>query len=303
MARRAASTASSPQAWRQRSSTSGGKVGASGSATPRAASVPSTPCTSRRGPPSTKGRAVATRAWSGVPRPAFWASARRSTMRALLSSGRFWRVAESIKASRSGRRRRVSPAMATASAASGGGSLIFWPTRHRASGPGAARHRAMRARRGAHRGLRPQPSLMGFGAPGRTRSSAASSTSSVARGPASRSIDGGDDRHVDAALVGDPPQHRRGEGAFRHRPAVGHQLGDRAALADRLAEREIARAGRGAGQHEVAEPGQAGQGFEAGAMASPKRVISAKPRAIRAARAFWPRPRPRRRRRRWRARS
>ena len=49
--------------------------------------MPSTPWTSRRGPPSTSGRAVATSAWSGVPRPIFCASARRSTMRALLSSG------------------------------------------------------------------------------------------------------------------------------------------------------------------------------------------------------------------------
>ena len=67
-------------------------------------------------------QAVATSAWSGVPRPIFCASARRSTIRALLSSGKRCRVAPSISASRSGRRRSVSPAMALASAASAGRS-------------------------------------------------------------------------------------------------------------------------------------------------------------------------------------
>ena len=56
-------------------------------------------------------------------------------------------------------------------------------------------------------------------------------------------------------------KHRRGEGALGDGAAVGHQLGGGAALADRLAEREIARAGRGAGQHQVAEARQAGQRF------------------------------------------
>ena len=60
-----------------------------------------------------------------------------------------------------------------------------------------------------------------------------------------------------------------------------------------LAEREIARAGRRAGEDEVAEARQAGQRLApARRIASPKRVISAKPRAISAARAFWPRPLP-----------
>ena len=107
---------SSPQAARQRSSTSAGSRGASIGGTPRRSSVPSTPCTSRRGRRRPAASAVATSACSGVPSPTFCASARRSTIRALLSSGRRWRVALSISASRSGRRRSASPAIATASA-------------------------------------------------------------------------------------------------------------------------------------------------------------------------------------------
>ena len=84
--------------------------------TPRLSRVPSTPWTSRRGPPSTSGSAVATSACSGVPRPTFWASAIRRTIRALLSSGSRCRVALSISASRSGRRRSTSPEIAMASA-------------------------------------------------------------------------------------------------------------------------------------------------------------------------------------------
>ena len=43
-----------------------------------------------------------------------------------------------------------------------------------------------------------------------------------------------------------------------------------AALADRLAEREVAAAGRGAGQHQVAEPRQAGQRFPPRAHGQPE---------------------------------
>ena len=118
--RRADATTSSPQAARQRCSTASGRRGASIGGTPRRSRVPSTPWTSRRGPPSTSGRAVATSAWSGVPRPTFCASARRSTIRALLSSGSRCRVALSIRASRSGSRRSTSPAMAIASPWSAG---------------------------------------------------------------------------------------------------------------------------------------------------------------------------------------
>ena len=49
--------------------------------------------------------------------------------------------------------------------------------------------------------------------------------------------------------------------AFRDGAPVRHQLGGVPALADRLAEREIAAAGRGAGQHQVAKARQAGQRF------------------------------------------
>jgi hypothetical protein len=45
---------------------------------------------------------VATSACSAVPNPIFWASARRSTIRALLSSGSGCLVAPSISESRSG---------------------------------------------------------------------------------------------------------------------------------------------------------------------------------------------------------
>ena len=51
-------------------------------------------------------------------------------------------------------------------------------------------------------------------------------------------------------------QHRRGEGALGDRLAIAHQLIGRAAFADALAEREIARAGRGAGEDQVAEARQ-----------------------------------------------
>ena len=69
---------------------------------------------------------------------------------------------------------------------------------------------------------------------------------------------------------GQAGEHRRGERAFGDRAAVGQQLGGRAAFADALAEREIARAGRRAGQDQVAEPGQAGERFAPRAVSEPE---------------------------------
>ena len=114
--RRAAMTESSPHILPQRYSTARGSCGGSMSGTGRRNKVPSTPWTSRRGPPSTRGKAVATIAWSGVSSPTFCAKASRSTARAFESSARLLRVALSIHASRSGNRRNTSPAIAAASA-------------------------------------------------------------------------------------------------------------------------------------------------------------------------------------------
>ena len=99
-------------------------------------------------------------------------------------------------------------------------------------------------------------------------------------------------------------QHRRGEGAFGDGPAVGEQVGGAGALADALAEAEVARAGRRAGEDEIAEAGEAGERLgaralgeaEAGHLGEAARDqggagVEAEPAARR------------RRRRRWRARS
>ena len=59
IARRAASTIASPHWSAQRSAVSAGSAGGSGSVTPRRLSVPNTPWTSLRGPPSTSGSTVA----------------------------------------------------------------------------------------------------------------------------------------------------------------------------------------------------------------------------------------------------
>ena len=88
--------------------------------------------------------------------------------------------------------------------------------------------------------------------------------------PTSSSHHRADDRHVDVALQRDAMKHRRGVRAFGDRPAVLHQLGDLAAFADRLAEREIAAAGRRAGQHQVAKARQAGQSLAPSAHRDPE---------------------------------
>ena len=134
-----------------------------------------------------QGRAVATKAWSGVPSPAFWASARRRTIRALLSSGSRWRVrridhsvevgqpAQSLAGDGDGERRIL------------GRQLDALRRRIPASGPAAARHRACSRRRGAHRGLRHAPSANAFRSGGAGGSSAPRALRRRSRRPASRS--------------------------------------------------------------------------------------------------------------------
>ena len=87
-------------------------------------------------------------------------------------------------------------------------------------------------------------------------------------------------------LVGHLDQHRRGERAFRKLVAG---LVRRLPFAQRDAERKVARLRRRAGQHEVAEAGQAGQGFR------PRTERAAEARPVRQSRAS-PAPRPRWRR-------
>ena len=111
---------SSPHAGCQRIITASGSDGKSGKVTSARSKDPSTPCTSRLGPPSTKGNAVAIAAWAGVPKRKICASARRSTIRALLSSGRTCLVLLSMRWSRSTDQRKVSCAIAIAKARSGG---------------------------------------------------------------------------------------------------------------------------------------------------------------------------------------
>ena len=221
----------------------------------------------------------------------------------------------------------VSPAIASASAASAGGSpreacaalSSVWPRRSTASSILSAARRAAKAvRRLAWRSLRPicarhetprhleAPGLSDAIAAGARAASgraaappageeaarpdplrrlgeeghrgrfldrsasarggrliSASSTSSTARVAGEQGIDRSDDRHVDAALARQPGEHRRGERAFGHGAAVGHQLGGIAAFADPLAEREIAARGRRAGQDQVAEAATARPAFRA----------------------------------------
>ena len=249
---------------RQRCSTASASRGASIGGKPRRSRVPSTPCTRRRGPPSTSGKAVATKAWSGVPRPSFCASASRSTVRAFESSGRRWRVALSISASRSGKRRSVSPAIATASARSAEGNVrtaaaadsSVWPRRSTASSICSAARRA------------PTPST--FAVVGSCAISTPPPRGAGARAGRStlrRRSNGPAIKAATASTIGMSMPLSRASRArtgavnapFGDRAPVGHQLGCRAAFAEALAKRKIARAGRRAGQHQVAQPGQAGE--------------------------------------------
>ena len=130
-----------------------GSVGTSGSAIAARISVPNTPWTSLRGPPSTSGSTVEMAAWCGVPSASAWTSAMRSAKRALASSGRRLRGG----ASRSARRDR----------AGGAASRRRWhgQARGRRRGRGRGRrvergferqalaqHRVEQAQRGAARG-------------------------------------------------------------------------------------------------------------------------------------------------------
>ena len=129
-----------------------GRVGTSGSVHFSRITVLNTPWTSLRGPPSTSGRTVEMAAWCGVPSASAWTSAMRSAKRALASSGRRFLVARSISASRSGRRRSASAAMAWAKARSSARVEVARGARRapiRAAGPCAAPRRAGAARRGA----------------------------------------------------------------------------------------------------------------------------------------------------------
>src|SRR3546814_8044662 len=77
----AASVISVPHWADQRSATSGSSVGVSGSDALLRMTVPNTPCTSLRGPPSTRGSAVDMAACGGVFRISACASAMRRTAR------------------------------------------------------------------------------------------------------------------------------------------------------------------------------------------------------------------------------
>ena len=101
------------------------------------------------------------------------------------------------------------------------------------------------------------------------------------------------DRHVDARFRRGLAQHRRGEGAFGHRAAVGEQLGRRLGpgRAPRRA-RSCANSSRSRSARGRRGPTARRASRRCAPRARPKRVISAKPRAISAARAFWPSPAP-----------
>jgi hypothetical protein len=77
------------------------------------------------------------------------------------------------------------------------------------------------------------------------------------------------------------------------------ECSERLAAAQRQPAGHVARLRRGAGQHQIAQPAQARQRLARPPSASPRRVISAKPRAISAAWADLPSPCPPPRPRRW----
>ena len=99
------------------------------------------------------------------------------------------------------------------------------------------------------------------------------------RAPAStlqQAVDRRDDRHRDPVPRGELGQHRRGVRAFGDGAAIRHQLAaGRLPFAERLAEREVAARGRGAGQHQVAEPAQSGERVALGPRA-PRRSASSR---------------------------
>ena len=183
--------------------------------------------------------------------------------------------------------------MAMASAWSGGGrpraacaaASSVWPRR-------STRIEHLQRGAGARRGLRPRGTSVCLVAAAGAASSCFEHL--VDPDPAGeQAVDRGDDRHVDAALAREPGQHRRGEGAFRDRPAVGQQLGGAAGprrsplpsekLRELVEEQVRTRSPR---------PDRPASVSRRAPQARPKRVISAKPRAISAARAFWPSPLP-----------
>ena len=88
------------------------------------------------------------------------------------------------------------------------------------------------------------------------------------------SIDGGANRHLDAVPRGARQHRRRRRLAFDHLAAALHVVGERRALAQRQAQRAVARQRAVAGQHQVAEAAQARQRLELGAhrLAEPRHL-------------------------------
>ena len=83
-------------------------------------------------------------------------------------------------------------------------------------------------------------------------------------------IDRRGDRHLDP----EPGRQARDRGGGRHpfddRAPAGERRAEACAASERQPERIIARLGGGAGQHEIAEPGQAAEGFGAAALGDPE---------------------------------
>ena len=153
------------------------------------------------------------------------------------ASGRW--VALSIRSSRSGRRRSTSPAIASASAWSFGGRR--GPRAAAASSVTPVRSTASSMCSAAWRAARPAWGVASIcqWASVRGRARNCSSSASTLDPAAQQIVDRGDDRHVDAALVGEAAKDRGGERAFGHGAAVGHQLRRGAALADGLAQEKL----------------------------------------------------------------
>ena len=124
------------------------------------------------------------------------------------------------------------------------------------------------------------------------RDSSRPTTSSTDASLRQQRADRVDDRHVDAERLGGALQHRGGEGAFGHGPAVGEQLGGPGALAEPLPRLKLRELTDEQVRTRSPSPARPASVSARAPLARPKRVISAKPREISAARAFWPSRRP-----------
>ena len=130
-----------------------GSVGSSGSVAPRRISVPNTPWTSLRGPPSTSGSTVAIAACGGVPSTSIWTSAMRSAKRALASSGSALlrrRIDQRVEIGQTAQH-LGGDAMGERAVGGRGRSRVAPATPVRAAARAAAPRRAGAARRGARR--------------------------------------------------------------------------------------------------------------------------------------------------------